>query len=118
WSAIAARRTSRTLVISVDGKPAKTVRVPVQISLVNQQGGATHRVNEEARVFVPASECTFRAQFVDDEGIASEVYTTRCAELPTHPRPCPRLRRATESSLADHWARRRRLDVPSHGQPA
>jgi hypothetical protein len=35
------------LVISVDGKPYKTVSVPVQISAVNQQGGATQRGNEE-----------------------------------------------------------------------
>src|SRR5882724_2370174 len=58
-----------TLVISVDGKAAKTVSVPVQISLVNQQGGATHRVSEEVRVFVPAGEHTFRAEFVGDEAI-------------------------------------------------
>jgi hypothetical protein len=58
-----------TLVLSVDGKPAKTVSVPVQISLVNQQGGATHRVSEEVRVFIPAGEHTFHAEFIDDEAI-------------------------------------------------
>ena len=57
------------LVISIDGKPVKTVSVPVQISAVNQQGGATHRVNEEVRVFIPAGEHIFRAEFVDDEGL-------------------------------------------------
>ena len=60
-----------TLAISVDGKPVKTVSVPVQISAVNQQGGATHRVSEEAKVFVPAGEHTFRAEFIDDDGIAA-----------------------------------------------
>jgi hypothetical protein len=55
-----------TLVISVDGKPVKTVRVPVQISAVNRQGGATQRGIEEARVFLTAAEHVFRAEFVND----------------------------------------------------
>jgi hypothetical protein len=55
-----------TLTISVDGKPVKTVSVPVQISAVNQQGGATQRSSQEVRVFLPSNEHTFRAEFVDD----------------------------------------------------
>ena len=38
-----------TVVISVDGKPVKTESVPVQISAVNQQGGATQRGTVEAQ---------------------------------------------------------------------
>src|SRR5262249_54138751 len=56
-----------TLVIYVDGQPVKTVSVPVQISAVNQQGGATQRGVEEARVFLRATEHRFRAEFVNDE---------------------------------------------------
>ncbi len=41
-----------TLRISVDGKPVKTVSVPVQISAVNQQGGSTQRSSEEVRLFL------------------------------------------------------------------
>jgi Protein of unknown function (DUF1592)/Protein of unknown function (DUF1588)/Protein of unknown function (DUF1587)/Protein of unknown function (DUF1585)/Protein of unknown function (DUF1595) len=59
-----------TLVISVDGKPYKTVTVPVQISAVNQQGGATQRGFEEVRVFLTGNQHTFRAEFVDDEELA------------------------------------------------
>ena len=55
------------LVISVDGKPYKTVSVPVQISAVNQQGGATQRGNEEVKVFLTGNQHTFRAEFVNDE---------------------------------------------------
>jgi hypothetical protein len=58
-----------TLAISVDGKPAKTVSVPVQISAVNQQGGATQRSSQEVRVFLTGGEHTFRAQFVNDEAL-------------------------------------------------
>ncbi len=58
-----------TLVISVDGKPLKTVSVAVQISAVNQQGGATQRGSEEAKVYLSANEHTFRAEFVNDEGL-------------------------------------------------
>ncbi|MDR3701651.1 MAG: DUF1592 domain-containing protein [Candidatus Sulfopaludibacter sp.] len=58
-----------TLVISVDGKPAETVSVPVQISAVNQQGGATQRSSEEVRLFLTTGEHTFRAQFVNDEAL-------------------------------------------------
>ena len=53
--------------ISVDGKPVKEVEVPVQISAVNKQGGATQRGVEEGRVFLTANEHTFRAEFVNDE---------------------------------------------------
>jgi hypothetical protein len=55
-----------TVVISVDGKPVKTESVPVQISAVNQQGGATQRGTVEARVFLPGGMHRFRAEFVDD----------------------------------------------------
>ncbi len=58
-----------TLVLSVDGKPLKTVAVPVQISRVNQQGGATQRSSEEVRVFLPGNRHTFRAEFVDDTAL-------------------------------------------------
>jgi hypothetical protein len=56
-----------TLVISVDGKPYKTVSVPVQISAVNQQGGATQRGFQEVKVFLTGNEHTFRAEFVNDD---------------------------------------------------
>jgi hypothetical protein len=55
------------LVISVDGKPYKSVSVPVQISAVNQQGGATQRGVQEVKVFLTGNEHTFRAEFVNDE---------------------------------------------------
>jgi mono/diheme cytochrome c family protein len=58
-----------TLVISVDGKPLRTVSVPVQISAVNQQGGATQRSVEEAKVFLSANDHVFRAEFVNDEAL-------------------------------------------------
>lgn len=53
--------------ISVDGKPVKEVEVPVQISAVNRQGGATQRGVEEGKVFLTANEHTFRAEFVNDD---------------------------------------------------
>jgi len=56
-----------TLVISVDGKPYKTVTVPVQISDVNKQGGATQRGVEEVKLFLPSNQHVFRAEFVNDE---------------------------------------------------
>lgn len=59
-----------TLVISVDGKPYKTVEVPVQISAVNRQGGATQRGSEEVKVFLTGNQHTFRAEFVNDEELA------------------------------------------------
>jgi len=58
-----------TLVISVDGKPVKSVEVPVQISAVNRQGGATQRGVEEVRVFLSATGHLFRAEFVNDTGL-------------------------------------------------
>jgi hypothetical protein len=58
-----------TLVLSVDGKPVKTVEVSVQISAVNQQGGATQRSSEEQKVFVSQGDHTFRAAFVNDEAL-------------------------------------------------
>ena len=62
--------TPVTLVLSVDGAPVKTVSVPVTISAVNRQGGATQRTVEEARIFLPTGAHTFRAAFVDDAGLA------------------------------------------------
>jgi mono/diheme cytochrome c family protein len=58
-----------TLVISVDGEPVKTATVPVQLSEVNRQGGATQRTVEEARVFLASNEHVFRAEFVNDEDL-------------------------------------------------
>jgi mono/diheme cytochrome c family protein len=58
-----------TLVISVDGKPVKTATVPVQLSEVNRQGGATQRAVEEVRVFLPSNEHVFRAEFVNDDDL-------------------------------------------------
>ena len=58
-----------TLVISVDGKPVKTVEVPVQISAVNKQGGATQRSSQEQQVFLTQGEHTFRVAFVNDTAI-------------------------------------------------
>src|SRR5262249_32605529 len=58
-----------TLVMSIDGKPVKTETVPVQISAVNQQGGATQRSSQEVAVFLPAGEHDFRAEFVNDDGL-------------------------------------------------
>jgi hypothetical protein len=55
-----------TLVIRVDGAPVKTVSVPVQISAVNRQGGATQRAVHEVRVFLTGNAHTFRAEFADD----------------------------------------------------
>jgi mono/diheme cytochrome c family protein len=60
-----------TMVIAVDGSPVKTVSVPVQLSAVNKQGGATQRALYEARVFLPANEHLFRAAFVDDVTLPS-----------------------------------------------
>ena len=58
-----------TLVISVDGRPVRTVTVPVQLSAVNRQGGATQRSVEEARVFLTSNEHVFRAEFAGDEDL-------------------------------------------------
>lgn len=55
-----------TLQISVDGEPIGTFTVPVQISQVNRQGGATQRSSYEARVFLTANEHRFRADFIND----------------------------------------------------
>ncbi len=59
-----------TLVISVDGKPHKTVEVPVQISAVNRQGGATQRSFQEVKVFLSGNQHTFRAELIHDEELA------------------------------------------------
>jgi mono/diheme cytochrome c family protein len=58
-----------TLVISVDGTPVKTVTVPVQLSEVNRQGGATQRALHEARVFLAGNEHVIRAEFAGDEDL-------------------------------------------------
>jgi len=58
-----------TLAISVDGKPLKTVEIPVQISQVNRQGGGTQRASEETRVFLTEGEHTFQAAFTGDEAV-------------------------------------------------
>jgi mono/diheme cytochrome c family protein len=58
-----------TLVLSVDGKPVKTVEVSVQISAVNKQGGATQRSSEEQKLFLSQGEHTFRAAFINDEAL-------------------------------------------------
>jgi mono/diheme cytochrome c family protein len=58
-----------TLVVSMDGTPVKTVAVPVGISAVNRQGGATQRRVEEVRLFIPSGRHTFRAELVQDEGL-------------------------------------------------
>jgi hypothetical protein len=58
-----------TLVLSVDGKPVKTVTVAVQISAVNLQGGATQRGSEEVKLFLTGGAHTFRAEFVNDEAL-------------------------------------------------
>jgi len=60
-----------TLVISIDGKPAKTVEVPVQLSFVNRQGGATQRSTQEIRLPLNEGDHTFKAQFIDDGAIAA-----------------------------------------------
>lgn len=65
----AAKDKPVTVVISVDGKPVKTVDVPVQISAVNQQGGATQRGSEEVRVYLSGNEHTFQAEFLNDDAL-------------------------------------------------
>jgi hypothetical protein len=66
-----------TLVISVDGKPVRTVDVPVRLSAVNRQGGATQRAVEEVRLFLTANEHVFRAEFVNDEGLKAIPVSAR-----------------------------------------
>ena len=56
-----------TLRISVDGKPIKEAEIPVQISAVNKQGGATQRGVVEGRVFLTANDHIFRAEFLNDD---------------------------------------------------
>lgn len=60
-----------TLVISVDGKPVKTVDVPVQISRVNLQGGATQRSSQEIRLWLTEGDHTFQAEFINDDAPAA-----------------------------------------------
>ena len=66
-----------TLVIAVDGKPVKTVSVPVQISAVNLQSNETQRASQEARVFIRDGEHTFSAEFVNDEDVKRIPLTAR-----------------------------------------
>jgi hypothetical protein len=66
-----------TLVMSVDGKPIKIVDVPVQISAVNRQGGATQRSSQEEKIFLAQGEHTFRAQFVNDDFVKQLSQFTR-----------------------------------------
>ncbi len=66
-----------TLVLSVDGKPVKTADVPVQISAVNRQGGATQRSSQEIRLNLTEGEHTFQAEFVNDDAVASIPETDR-----------------------------------------
>ena len=58
-----------TLVITVDGKPLKTVEVAVQISPVNQQGGSTQRSYQEVKAFLTGGDHSFRAEFTNDAGL-------------------------------------------------
>jgi hypothetical protein len=58
-----------TLAISVDGTTVKTASIPVGLSAVNRQGGATQRAVEEVRVFVPGNSHVFRAELVGDDGV-------------------------------------------------
>jgi len=60
-----------TLAISVDGKPVKTASIPVGISAVNRQGGATQRTIEEVRVFLAGNAHVFRAELVGDGGVTA-----------------------------------------------
>jgi len=66
-----------TLQITVDGRPIRTVDVPVQLSAVNRQGGATQRTTEEARVFLTANRHVFRAEFVNDTTLDSIPLASR-----------------------------------------
>lgn len=56
-----------TLVISVDGKPLKTVSVPSALTEVTRLAGSTQRVTEEVRVFLTEGPHTFRSQFINDD---------------------------------------------------
>jgi hypothetical protein len=58
-----------TLRISMDGVPLKTSEMPVKIGDVARIGKTTHRQWETVRVFVPANEHRFRAEFVGDDGL-------------------------------------------------
>jgi hypothetical protein len=66
-----------TLVISVDGQPVRTTTVPVRLSDVNRQGGATQRSVEEVRVFLTSNEHLFRAEFVNDEDLKKIAHADR-----------------------------------------
>ena len=54
-----------TLTLTVDGKPLRTVEVPVQISAVNQQGGSTQRSYQDVKTFLTGGEHSFRAEFTN-----------------------------------------------------
>ncbi len=55
------------LLISVDGKPLKTVAIESALTAVNKQGGGTQRTNAEARVYLGHGPHVFRVSFIDDE---------------------------------------------------
>ncbi len=58
-----------TVILSVDGKPLKTVDVDVKISEVNRQGGATERKSQEVRTFLSEGPHTFRVEIVHDDAL-------------------------------------------------
>jgi vacuolar-type H+-ATPase subunit F/Vma7 len=58
-----------TVVLSVDGKPLKTVDVDVKISDVNRQGGATERKNQEVRTYLTEGPHNFRIAIVNDDAL-------------------------------------------------
>ena len=61
-----------TLVISVDGKPLKTVEVPSARTEVTRLAGSTQRVSEPVRVFLTEGPHLFRAQFINDDFFKDE----------------------------------------------
>ncbi len=91
--------------ISVDGQPVETVTVPVQISAVNRQGGATQRTVEEARVFLAVERARLprrvreRRGSEEDPGSGSAHASPRTSSpssstspgriAPAEPRRCP-----------------------------
>jgi hypothetical protein len=66
-----------SLAISVDGRPLKTVEIPVQISAVNRQGGGTQRTSDEVRLFLTEGEHTFQAAFIGDDAVKAIALADR-----------------------------------------
>ena len=56
-----------TMVLSVDGKPVKTVTVSTALTQVTKQAGSTQRVAEEVRLNLTEGPHHFRVQFVNDQ---------------------------------------------------